>query len=115
MNRRIDDFRSDVQERFDQVDKRFDQVDKRFDQVDKRFELMDKRMDRVETRSERQFEHLSKAIDASETELGKRMDGLYDMMLTVNQVKLQGASLMAALAATAAVVGTFLLQLYTLL
>lgn len=32
---RIDDFKENVNQRFDQVDKRFDQVDKRFDQVEK--------------------------------------------------------------------------------
>jgi len=38
---RIDDFRENVNQRFDQVDKRFDQVDKRFDQVDARFDRVE--------------------------------------------------------------------------
>jgi len=45
---RIDDFRENVNQRFDQVDKRFDQVDRRFDLVDNRFEQVDARFDRVE-------------------------------------------------------------------
>jgi hypothetical protein len=32
---RIDDFKENVNQRFDQVDKRFDQVDKRFELVEK--------------------------------------------------------------------------------
>ena len=35
---RIDDFKENVNERFDWVDKRFDQVDKRFDRVEKSIE-----------------------------------------------------------------------------
>jgi hypothetical protein len=38
---RIDDFRENVNQRFDQVDNRFDQVDKRFDQVDARFDRVE--------------------------------------------------------------------------
>lgn len=40
-DQRLDDFKENVNQRFDQVDKRFDQVDKRFDQVDKKFERVD--------------------------------------------------------------------------
>ncbi len=35
---RLDDFRENVDRRFDEVDRRFDKVDKRFDTVDKRME-----------------------------------------------------------------------------
>jgi tetrahydromethanopterin S-methyltransferase subunit G len=38
---RIDDFKENVNQRFDQVDKRFDQVDKRLDQVDKRLDRIE--------------------------------------------------------------------------
>jgi len=33
-DQRLDDFKENVNQRFDQVDKRFDQVDKKFEQVD---------------------------------------------------------------------------------
>ena len=115
VNRRIDDFRSDVKEQFDQVGKRFEQVDKRLEQVDKRingvetrfdmrFDSVDRRFDAVE----RRFEELSKDLRATKAEFTQRLDNL-------NLLRLQGASLIAAIAATAAVVGTFLLQLYALL
>ncbi|MBF0563768.1 MAG: hypothetical protein HQK89_00840 [Nitrospirae bacterium] len=46
-NQRIDDLKSDMNRRFEQVDKRFEQVDKRFEQVDKRFEQVDKRFEQM--------------------------------------------------------------------
>jgi hypothetical protein len=42
---RLDDFKENVNQRFDQVDKRFDQVDKRFEQVDTRLAAIDARLD----------------------------------------------------------------------
>jgi hypothetical protein len=44
---RLDDFRSHVDQRFDQVDQRFDQVDQRFDRVEAEL-----RAQRLETRTE---------------------------------------------------------------
>ena len=37
-NKRIDDFRNDVNRRFEAIDKRFEAVDRRFEAVDRRFE-----------------------------------------------------------------------------
>ena len=44
LNQRLDDFKADVDRRFEQVDKRFEQVDKRFDQVDKRMGGIESRL-----------------------------------------------------------------------
>jgi hypothetical protein len=41
---RLDDFRGEVNRRFDVVDRRFDRVDERFDRVDERFEAMQRLM-----------------------------------------------------------------------
>jgi hypothetical protein len=38
---RLDDFRGDVNRRFDEVDRRFDEVDRRFDKVDQRFDKIE--------------------------------------------------------------------------
>ena len=46
---RLDDFRGEVNRRFDEVNRRFDEVDKRFEAVDKRFEAVDKRFERRQT------------------------------------------------------------------
>lgn len=42
---RLDDFRSDVNRRFDAVDRRFDRVDKRFDNVDHELHRVNDRLD----------------------------------------------------------------------
>ncbi len=42
---RLDDFRGEVNRRFDAVDRRFDRVDQRFEAVDKRFDRVDRRID----------------------------------------------------------------------
>jgi hypothetical protein len=51
---RLDDFRVDVNRRFDAVDKRFDDfqvdVDRRFDEVDRRFDKVDAELSRVNDR-----------------------------------------------------------------
>jgi hypothetical protein len=38
---RLDDFRGEVNRRFDEVDRRFEEVDRRFDKVDRRFDKVD--------------------------------------------------------------------------
>lgn len=43
----LDEFKSNVDKRFEQVVNRFGQVDKRFEQVDKRFEQVDKRFEQM--------------------------------------------------------------------
>lgn len=45
---RLDDFKENVNRRFDEVDKRFDKVDKRFDKVDARLDKIDARFDSMQ-------------------------------------------------------------------
>jgi len=52
MDKRFEEARIDMNNRFAQVDKRFEQVDKRFEQVEKRFEQVDKRFEQVDKRFE---------------------------------------------------------------
>jgi hypothetical protein len=51
---RMDDFRDEVNRRFDEVDKRFDKVEddvnRRFDEVDGRFDKVDREFGRVHDR-----------------------------------------------------------------
>ena len=51
---RMDDFRDEVNRRFQDVDKRFDKVDKRFDRfegdVDRRFDKVDHELGRINDR-----------------------------------------------------------------
>ncbi len=44
---RLDDFRDDVNRRFDAVDRRFDKVDRRFDKVDVELHRVNDRLDDV--------------------------------------------------------------------
>ncbi len=41
---RLDDFRGEVNRRFDEMDRRFEGVDKRFDRVDQRFDDLSRQM-----------------------------------------------------------------------
>jgi hypothetical protein len=45
---RLDDFKENVNRRFDEVDRRFDKVDKRFDKVDARLDKIDARFDSMQ-------------------------------------------------------------------
>lgn len=47
---RLDDFRRNVDQRFDEVDRRFDEVDRRFEGVDRRFDKVDAELHRVNDR-----------------------------------------------------------------
>ena len=59
VDKRIDEFRTDMNARFEQVDKRFEQVDKRFEQVDKRFEQVDKRFEELRIDMNARFEQMT--------------------------------------------------------
>jgi len=56
---RIDDFKENVNQRFDQVDKR---MDERFDHVDREFKRVDKRFDQVEKRMSEGFARIDGEI-----------------------------------------------------
>lgn len=60
---RLDGFKENVNQRFDQVEKRmderFDHVDREFERVDKRFGQVDKRFDRVD----RDIRELRQSVD----------------------------------------------------
>ncbi len=69
----LNEFKTDVAERFGYVDKRFEQVDKRFEQVDKRFEQVDKRFEQVDKRFE-QVDKKFELVIASIDKLGDKID-----------------------------------------
>lgn len=62
---RLDDFRGEVNRRFDEVYRRFDEVDRRFEEVDRQFDKVDKRFDKVELELHRindRFDSLSRIL-----------------------------------------------------
>jgi len=67
---RIDDFRAEVNGRFDSVNSRFDAVDHRFDAVDRRFDAVNSRFDAVNSR----IDETNTRIDG----LTARFDGFVD-------------------------------------
>jgi hypothetical protein len=59
---RLDDFRGEVNRRFDEVDRRFDKVDQRFDKVDQRF-------DKVEAEIKFGFDQMNQRFDSLQRSL----------------------------------------------
>lgn len=57
-NRRFDDLKEAMYQRFDQIDKRFDAVDRRFDAMDRRLERIENKLDNHEQRITRLEEPL---------------------------------------------------------
>ena len=78
-DKRIDDFRNDVNRRFGAVDKQFEAVDRRFETIDRRFETIDRRFDAVD----RRFENIDKRFDA----VDRRFDEIRaDIRLILNKL-----------------------------
>jgi tetrahydromethanopterin S-methyltransferase subunit G len=81
---RLDDFRGDVNRRFDEVDKRFDKVD---GEMNRRFDGVDRRFDKVDSEMNRRFDE----VDGEFKRLDSKMDGLQRTMM------LTGGGIIAAL------------------
>jgi DNA repair exonuclease SbcCD ATPase subunit len=45
---KFEEFRREVNQRFEEIDRRFDEVDRRFEEIDKKFEEVDKRLEKLE-------------------------------------------------------------------
>lgn len=71
---RLDEFKENVNQRFDDVDKRFDQVDKRFDRVE-----ADIRELRSETK--KGFERVDIKFAALQAEMNARFDSMQRTMI----------------------------------
>jgi hypothetical protein len=71
----MEDFRSSVEERFEQVDQRFDQVDQRFDQVDQRFDQVDQRFEQVDQR----FDQVDQRFDQVDQRF-EQVDGRFEQV-----------------------------------
>ena len=66
---RIDDFRAEVNGRFDSVNSRFDAVDHRFDAVDRRFDAVNSRIDETNTRIDGLTARFDGFVDETRREL----------------------------------------------
>ena len=80
---RLDDFRVDVNRRFDEVDRRFDEVDRRFDEarddVNRRFD--EQRAESVAIRREMKegFERVDKRFER----VNEQFERMYRLMITI--------------------------------
>jgi len=67
---KFEEFRREVNQRFDEVDRRFDEVDKRFEEVDKRFDEVDRRFEE----SDRKFEAFRSEVNQRFDEVDRRFE-----------------------------------------
>lgn len=82
---RLDDFRAEVNHRFDEVYRRFDEVDRRFEDVDRRFE-----------RVEGQIHNLRVEMSAGFQRIDERFERLYRLIISVG-AGFTGAVVLAAI------------------
>ncbi len=101
---RLDDFRGEVNRRFDEVDRHFNEVDRRFDEVDRRFEAVDKRFDRVDQR----IDDLSRQMNARFDIQQQGMDAMNARFDSFQRAMFQAAVALttAILTVAAAIVAT---------
>ncbi|HEY0390914.1 MAG TPA: hypothetical protein VGC63_04310 [Solirubrobacterales bacterium] len=59
---RLDDFRGDVDRRFDEVDRRFNEVDRRFDKVDQRFDKVEGEVRELRSEMKAGFETINRTM-----------------------------------------------------
>ncbi len=95
---RLDDFRGEVNRRFDEVDRRFDRVDQRFEAVDqaRRFESVDQRFDRVDQRIEGLRDHMDTRFDAVQGAIVQLQRTMFQAAVAVVVALLTGAAAIAA-------------------
>lgn len=91
---RMDDFRDEVNRRFDDVDRRFDKFES---DVDRRFDGVDKRFDKFEGDVDRRFDK----VDHELGRINDRFDSLYRATYVVG-----GAIVAALIGGFAAIVAT---------
>ena len=119
LNQRIDDTQAQLNQRIEDNSQKIDdarvQLSERIEDNSQRIGRVENSMTQVESRLTEGFEHMYDHMHTGHLELGRRIDAVQTALLTVNQLRLQGLSLVVALAATVAVVGSFALQLLGLL
>ena len=118
-SQKIDDTRAQLSQRIEDTNQKIDdtrvQLSERIEDNSQRIGRVENGMTQVESRLAEGFEHMYDHMHTGHLELGRRIDAVQTALLTVNQLRLQGLSLVVALAATVAVVGSFALQLLGLL
>jgi hypothetical protein len=81
----VRDFRSETNQRFEQIDSRFEQIDSRFEQVDSRFEQVDKRFDNLD-RSLLLLKREQIQLKSGQESIRKQMEGMEAWVSFINGV-----------------------------
>ena len=68
IDRRFDDLKADLRDRFNGIDQRFDGIDRRLDGIDQRFDGIDRRLDGIDQR----FDGIDRRLDG----IDRRLDGI---------------------------------------
>ena len=77
LNRKLDAFRDEVNERFQWVDQRFEWVGERFQQVDRRLDGVDERFDGIDRRLDRmdeRFDGIDRRFDGMDRRFDEQRD-----------------------------------------
>jgi chromosome segregation ATPase len=69
--KRFEQLKSQMNDRFEQIDRRFEKIDRRFEQIDRRFEQIDVRFGQLEQRIDRMESRMDRRLDDFMLELGK--------------------------------------------
>lgn len=86
IDRRFDDLKADLRDRFNGIDRRLDGIDQRFDGVDRRLDGIDRRFDGIDGRLDgidQRFDGIDRRLDG----IDQRLDGV-DRRLDAQTVEL---------------------------
>lgn len=86
IDRRFDDLKADLRDRFNGIDRRLDGIDQRFDGVDRRLDGIDRRFDGIDRRLDgidQRFDGIDRRLDG----IDQRLDGV-DRRLDVQTLEL---------------------------
>ena len=75
IDRRFDDLKADLRDRFNGIDRRLDGIDQRFDGVDRRLDGIDRRLDGIDQR----FDGIDRRLDGIDQRfdgIDRRLDGI---------------------------------------
>ena len=83
-NRRFEELRADMHQRFEAIDRRFEAVDRRFEAIDRRFEAIDRRFEAIDRRFEavdRRFEAILETLREHTQQLREQAQQLRDLTI----------------------------------
>jgi chromosome segregation ATPase len=89
--KRFEQLKSQMNDRFEQIDRRFEKIDRRFEQIDRRFEQIDRRIDRMESRMDRRLDDIMLELGKNKQEHEYMASRLFRAEMELDQLKKQMA------------------------